>query len=735
MKKLQVGVLLGGMSIEREVAFNSGRTVCDHLDTEIYDVIPLFQSAQGNLYILPFSFLYRGKIADFQDRLHEAQEVFWDNLPQLIDFMYIATHGAYAEDGRLQGMLEMLKIPYLGSKVFASSLNMNKRLHKEFLHHAGIIVPQGFSLFPEQIKNFSLQAFQEQLSLHKISYPFVVKPSSEGSSFGVSVVKSEDMLRNALQNACFVSNQDGQEILIEQYIQGMEFTCILITDYVNNALMPLPITEVIINKNTSIFDYKQKYMPGRVFERTPAVCSQEDTKRIQDTCMKAMQVLEFENLSRIDGFLMEDGTVCIIDCNALSGMGPATFLFRQAAEVGINHAQLINHLIKTELKHYDMNIAKPQSSEPTKKIRIGVLMGGPSNEREISLESGRNVCYKLSPEKYEILPLYVDKNMKLFHMNFQLLVHNSTREIENNLDKAAPIRWADLKNVIDFALIALHGAPGENGVLQGALEMLQIPYNGPSIFTSALCMDKYKTTKYLAAKGFAVPRGILFSKSAFMQENADAILQNFLDQSQGSCIIKPHDDGCSVLVQKADSLDEMKESLLALFEQKDLALIEECIIGTELTVGVVGNEHPRALAPSQAVARKGVLSMEEKFLPGAGENQTPALLPQEDIDLVRKVMVEVFTAINGQGYSRIDCFFQNELQSPTGKKRVVILEINTLPGLTPATCIFHQAAEEGLRPSDFLNEIIDLGFKRYQQHQVVSIDEALERQDKLIYFN
>ena len=176
-------------------------------------MIPLFQSAQGDLYILPFSFLYRGKIADFQDRLHEAQKVFWDDLPKFIDFMYIATHGAYAEDGRLQGMLEMLKIPYLGSKVFASSLNMNKRLHKEFIHQAGILVPQGFSLLPQQIKDFSLHDFEKQLFAKNISYPFVVKPASEGSSFGVSVVKSADMVQNALQNACFVSNQDGQEVL------------------------------------------------------------------------------------------------------------------------------------------------------------------------------------------------------------------------------------------------------------------------------------------------------------------------------------------------------------------------------------------------------------------------------------------------------------------------------------------------------------------------------------------
>ena len=107
MQKLRVGVLMGGKSIEKEVSFNSGRTICDHLDTALYTVIPLFQISSGELYILPWYFLHRGKVADFQWRLEkEAEKTSWDALKKTIDFIYIAQHGRYAEDGCLQGRSE-----------------------------------------------------------------------------------------------------------------------------------------------------------------------------------------------------------------------------------------------------------------------------------------------------------------------------------------------------------------------------------------------------------------------------------------------------------------------------------------------------------------------------------------------------------------------------------------------------------------------------------------------------
>ncbi|MBT5503669.1 hypothetical protein HOK15_05660, partial [Candidatus Falkowbacteria bacterium] len=140
----------------------------------------------------------------------------------------------------------------------------------------------------------------------------------------------------------------------------------------------------------------------------------------------------------------------------------------------------------------------------------------------------------------------------------------------------------------------------------------------------------------------------------------------------------------------------------------------EIVQGMELTVGVVGNNNPTALPPSQSLSENEVLSMQEKFLPGAGENQTPAPLTQKTIKLVQENVEAAFKAVKGFGYSRIDCFYQSKEVSPTGKERVVILEINTLPALTPATCLFHQAAELGTKPMDFINQLVELGFEQHQ---------------------
>jgi len=725
---VRVGVLLGGKSIEREVSLNSGRTICDHLDIQLFQALPIFQAANGDLFLLPWSFLYRGKIADFEHRLEqEAKRVVWDQLSELIDFMYIATHGKHAEDGRLQAILELFNIPYLGSKVFGSSLGMNKFLHNHFLQHCGVLTPAGFSLSVQDVMSYDKESVQKKIESSHIAFPFVIKPHNEGSSFGVFVVHDQDELQERVKQSCFISGSVGQGVLIEEKLEGMEFTCIVITDYQTGELVAFPPTEILLQPNTEIFDYKQKYMPGAVHERTPAFCSQQDLKLIQETCIKTMRALEFTNMARIDGFLTKDKRVVIIDSNPLSGMGPSTFLFRQAAEVGIGHGQLINHLIKTELKSYNME-RKEIGKVIEKKIRVAVLLGGTTNEKETSFNSGRNVCYKLSPEKYEVVPVFVDSSMKLHVLDNRLLVHTSTREVQANLSRARPIHWSDLKGVADFVFIALHGGQGENGIVQGTLEMLGLPYNGPSVFTSALCMDKFKTGQFLKAKGFDVPQALLVSRD---DSDKDSIALAFAEQVGFPCIVKPHDDGCSVMVALPKNQQELREAMQIIFETKQHVLIEERIIGMELTVGVVGNEKPRALAPSESIAKDGILTSEEKFLPGAGENQTPARLAQEDILLVQKTVKDAFVAMSGVGYSRIDCFFQNEQQSSTGKKRVVILECNTLPALTPATCLFHQAAEEGLRPMELLDEIIQLGFQAHQHDEVVNVDHVLQKQNAL----
>ena len=294
------------------------------------------------------------------------------------------------------------------------------------------------------------------------------------------------------------------------------------------------------------------------------------------------------------------------------------------------------------------------------------------------------------------------------------MVHNSTKEIESGLKPEMQVTWSELPELFDFIFIALHGGEGENGSIQGALEMLGLPYNGSSVLASSLCMDKYKTNSLLKSQGFYVPEHILVDKHLW-EKDKKAVIENIIEKIGFPLIVKPHDDGCSVFVSRADNKEELEKTVTDFFATtKTYAFIEELITGMELTVGVIGNEKPQALPPSQAVSTAGILSLEEKFLPGAGENQTPAPLPKDALAYVQHIIEQVYTAAGCSGYARIDCFYQSAEQSKTGAERVVIIEINSLPALTPATCLFHQASEVGIKPMELIDKLIELGLEKHQ---------------------
>ncbi len=732
MHKIRVGVLIGGASIEKEVSLNSGRTICDHIDSAKYDIIPLFWTQSRELYILPWRFMHRGKISDFENRLHgEAQRISWDTLPQLVDIVYIALHGRYGEDGSIQGLLEIFKIPYCGSKVFASALGMDKHIQKKFLNAAGIKTPHGILIHKNAVASMCNDDQKLTTLLHdnNLSFPLIVKPHHEGSSLGITCANNNQELKDALVKASNVANTP-QGVIIEELVSGMEFTCIVITDYKTNTFIPLPPTEIIAEN--VIYEYDQKYMPGRATKYTPARCSDEQIALIQDACVRTMKALEFTNIGRIDGFLTSNNEIVITDPNSFSGMSPSSFAFLQAAQLNMSHTGFINHLLETELSKCHMLptlTGDNKKAQASNKTRIGILLGGRSNEREISLESGRNIYYKLSPHTYEPHAYFVSSTMELYEINQPLLVRNSTKEIEAHLNQAKKIEWSSLPSLIDFVFIALHGGEGENGCVQGALEALGIPYNGSSVLASALCMDKHKTAEFLRANGFDTPQQVLIHKESWNPEKTASLINRIA----APWIIKPHDDGCSVMVHKAHTLEDVNRAIQEIFSRdKTHALVEEFISGMELTVGVIGNENPQALPPSYARAAGGILSIEEKFLPGAGENQTPAPISIEAQTFVRHIIANAYATIGCQGYARIDCFYQTAEQSPTKKERVIILEVNTLPGMTPATCIFHQAAELGIKPMDFVDIIIQLGFESHGKLSNSTNTETIKSQEKLL---
>jgi len=335
----------------------------------------------------------------------------------------------------------------------------------------------------------------------------------------------------------------------------------------------------------------------------------------------------------------------------------------------------------------------------TKRLRVGIIMGGLSSEKEVSLESGRNIFSKIDRRRYDPVPIFLDSRAALWEIPLKLLMRNSTSDIEEDLrEEAAPIPYESLKERVDIAFLGLHGKYGEDGCMQGLLELIGIPYTGSGVLASALGMDKYVCRRVLAIGGIDVPRTIPVPRRQWELGQA-GLLEKIAREIGFPCVVKPCREGCSTAVKKVAAAEGLTAAVENAFLWDNVALVEEFLSGMEVTCGVLGVDEPEALIPSETIPTDAVLSLEDKFLYGQGENKTPARLPAEQIEKIRETAVATFRALNLKGYARIDMFVRND-------GRVAVLEPNTLPGVTPSTVLFHQAAACGLTPADLIDRII-----------------------------
>jgi D-alanine-D-alanine ligase len=339
------------------------------------------------------------------------------------------------------------------------------------------------------------------------------------------------------------------------------------------------------------------------------------------------------------------------------------------------------------------------------KLRVGVILGGMSSEREISLESGRNIYFNLNPAKYEGIPIFLDQGGGFWRIPLQLLVQNTTVDISERLEREGTrIAYEELKSVADFLYIGLHGKYGEDGCLQGLLELVGVPYSGCGVMASAIGMDKHVQRKLLSQAGLEVPKYLALSEREWAEE-AEEILARVEDFLGYPCVVKPTREGCSTGLSVVRAADGLGPALENAFRWDTTALVEEALVGTEITCAVIGNREWMALPPTETVRRGDYLTVEEKFLPGEGQNITPARLPKETIEKVQDVMVQAYRALGLKVYARMDGFVIDG--------EVIVTESNTLPGMTPSTCIFHQAAEAGLSPMEFIDRIIELSWEAH----------------------
>lgn len=895
---IRVGIIFGGASREREVSFAGGRTVYDNLNKNVFEPVPIFVDSNNRFILLNWNNVYKGTIRDFYPPVSAYQQAggqqrfqfYIESLGQLspaqaeayanevgrlvepsefkslFDLAFLALHGPYGEDGNIQGLLEWYGIPYTGTGILASAIGIDKKVQKDLMEAAGFLRPAQYSISKTAWLGVTNRAAVLKHIRTAMNMPVVVKAVSQGSSIGVTIVKStdDDELAAAIDRSLFLERIDpkqwhslteaerisairrlvdiregiglpimvhggsfsGQEVfhpealldllnshregelllesregeqfvLFESFINGKEFSCIVVEDEMGRPIA-LPPTQIL--KPGQLFDYRSKYLPGMSRKITPIDLPEARIYQIMDACKELFNKLQFSVYARIDGFITDDNKIYLNDPNTTSGMMPSSFFFHQAAEIGLNPSEFLSFIIRTSLAarlrngknqfvvrellaRLDAELQRLKE-DTSSKTRVAVLMGGFSSERHISVESGRNIYEKLaSSVKYEPIPVFLTGKSgkhELYVLPINTMLKDNADDIKakvearyklhpviasiqeeatditakyvrQHTDRPREISYKELSKMADAVFIALHGRPGEDGEVQQYLEKYNLPYNGSGIESSGRTINKYETNEILAQNGVLVAQHMLVWRKEW-EANSNAVMQQVEAKFRYPLILKPADDGCSSAVKKIKNraefeafarlifreylnLNETDAATLHLrtneeFPHKEYFMVETLIEAEgasrflEITGGMLthmlpdGSRRYEVFEPSEALASGEVLSLEEKFLAGEGQNITPPryhadpVIQQQISNQVKAVLEKTARLLDVEGYCRIDAFVRIFADN---RVETVVIEINSLPGMTPATAIFHQCALSGYKPYQFIDAILEYGFERQKR--------------------
>ena len=352
-KRINLAVIFGGRSGEHEVSLSSARGVMKNLDKEKYNVIPIAITKGGNWLIEKKAGEY---IKMNEDKIGKEGAISLEDSQRLvsiadderslanyaegdagakIDLVFPILHGPYGEDGRLQGMLDMLGVSYVFSGVLAHAIGMNKPKAKIIAATAG--VPVAGDLVLVKGEKYSLDEIIEKLSL-----PMMVKPSELGSSVGVALVKTKEDLKKGIESAF----SHGDEIILEQYIKGKEYTVTVMENPPSGKIEALAVTE-IIPLISEFYDYKAKYEDGGSKHVCPAEISKEDEEKLKGYAVAGFKAIDCKDLSRLDFMWSErDGEFYFTDINTIPGMTPTSLAPEAAALAGMNFTQFLDKLIE-----------------------------------------------------------------------------------------------------------------------------------------------------------------------------------------------------------------------------------------------------------------------------------------------------------------------------------------------------------------------------------------------------
>jgi len=364
-----------------------------------------------------------------------------------------------------------------------------------------------------------------------------------------------------------------------------------------------------------------------------------------------------------------------------------------------------------------------------KKIRIGLVFGGRSGEHEVSLASATSVIANLDKDKYDVVPIGITKEGAWLlgidpprlraaeeSFNHEEGLEQSTAVTltgDPSLRRLIPVHSNEQLGVegsLDVVFPVLHGTYGEDGALQGLLEMANLPYVGCGVLGSALGMDKEKMKMIFSSAGLSVVDSLTYRRNEWERSPED--IMDAIEQRFGyPCFIKPVNLGSSVGVNKAHNRDELAHAIDVAAEYDRKIIIERGINCRELECSVLGNDEPIASVVGEIIANNEFYDYNAKYIDGKSQVIIPADIPQATAEQVRRWSVQAFIALDLNGLSRVDFFLEKE----TGK--VYINEVNTIPGFTQISMYPKLWEASGLPYAQLLDRLIELAIERHEDRQ------------------
>lgn len=367
-----------------------------------------------------------------------------------------------------------------------------------------------------------------------------------------------------------------------------------------------------------------------------------------------------------------------------------------------------------------------------KKLRVGVIFGGRSGEHEVSVRSARAIIEAIDQKKFEVVPIAIGKDGKWLgpSQSTQLLptaVHRLLRSkpgddpgdvallgdpSHKGLISLRPQASSAVAEKLDVVFPALHGPFGEDGTLQGLLEMADIPYVGCGVLASSCGMDKVTMKSLFVQAGLPICKHIWFLRSQW-RSNPEKILRNVKGNLGLPCFVKPANLGSSVGVSRATDKKTLAEAIDLAAEYDRKIIVEEEVVGREIECAILGNDEPQASLPGEYVIYEEsarFLDYTEKYAStGRVSFVVPAPLSKTITARIQRMAIQAFQAVDGAGLARVDFF----LQQKGGE--LVINELNTLPGLTEVSGYPKMWEASGLSFTQLLEKLIELAFERHRE--------------------